>query len=281
MSNIKTISCGARGAACPRGEQSGGCSPLSPPRRPRRAGGASLIYLSLFPRKGWKVGYRLYKHINIHGAARRDAARPEQTARGEGERGGVDGRALSALADVGEQLHVPVGRWLRGRGRARGGGQVAACPAERGGSLPAPRPPPAAAPHVGGNHRLCASRTASAVLRRAARGAAGNLSRGESRSARGAGTAASAAPQRRALKVPIGALGAASPQSPPDESEGNAGYFPQLHPPPNHDSRNSQDESSSYLYNQGIEFPCLDLSVFETLHCLHCIFKVKNLKICS
>ncbi|CAN8216654.1 unnamed protein product [Coccothraustes coccothraustes] len=37
-------------------------------------------------------------------------------------------------------------RWLGGPGGARGGGQVAAPPANRGGPLPAPRPPPAAAP---------------------------------------------------------------------------------------------------------------------------------------
>lgn len=69
-------------------------------------------------------------------------------------------------------------------------------------------------------------------------------------------------------------------QSPPAESEGNAGCFPQLHPPPNHGSRNNQDGSSSCLYKPGTESPCLNLSVFETLHCLHWSFKVKNLKIC-
>lgn len=69
-------------------------------------------------------------------------------------------------------------------------------------------------------------------------------------------------------------------QSPPDESEGNAGCFPWLHPPPSHDYRNNQGGSSSYLYKPGTESPCLNLSAFETLHCLHWSCKVKNLKIC-
>lgn len=149
------------------------------------------------------MGYRLYKHINIHGAARRDAARPEQTAQGEGERerGGGDGRALSAPADTDAQRHVPVLP-----PRARGDGSAGAegrGPADRW-----LRPPPrGAAPYLRParplrrrpapgreSRRLRASRAPSAILRRAARGATGSLSRGEPRPAP---RASHLVPQRR------------------------------------------------------------------------------------
>lgn len=172
------------------------------------------------------MGYRLYKHINIHGAARRDAARPELTAQGEGERGGGDGRALSAPADTGAQRHVPVlppwgpERWLRGRGEARAVDRWLRTPQR--GAAPYLRParplrrrptsgraagsarpaqPPLSEAGSSGRRRQPQPRGAPAGQRGGHRG-----SRIWSRSG------ARAVPQRRARKVPIGAPGAASLQ---------------------------------------------------------------------
>lgn len=116
------------------------------------------------------------------------------------------GGAAAAMGALAPRTWARSGACRVSAGAEGRGARTGVCaPSDRGGPLPAPRPPPAAAPHVGESPRRCASRSASAILRRATRepqprGHPVGERGGHRRLRTWSHTGARAAPQRRARK---------------------------------------------------------------------------------